>query len=44
MLLRQVGNCLLVPEDLDTVMKCCIINSVHFLTFYIATNKMHKLK
>jgi hypothetical protein len=41
MLLRQVGNCLLVPEDLDPVIEFFIISSVHFLTFYILTNKMY---
>jgi hypothetical protein len=40
MLHRQVGNCLLVPEDFDPVIEFYIISTVHFLTFYILTMTM----
>ena len=40
-LLRQFGNCLLVPEDLDPIIKLYIFNTVYFLTFCISTNKIY---
>ena len=39
MLLRQVGSCLLVPEDLETLINFYIFNTLHFLTFSIQPTK-----
>jgi hypothetical protein len=40
LLLRQIGKCLLVPEELDPVIKFYIVRAVHFLSFCILTNEI----